>query len=154
MLSGLISTVRKLISVSYIDDNMFYCSPNNLSFQLVTGMTRIHSTLHVFSKIILVTPFWPLVLVRKASFFPFQNFPIFIIKICRSSCVHWTKVCLIKVFLTIIFFLFFSGSPKLKARQYYPCLFLNINLRLKRSHNSRTRRSKKGNREFYLCVRV
>ena len=94
MLSGLISTVRKLISGSYIDDNMFYCSPNNLSFQLVTGMTRIHSTLHVFSKIIPVTPFWPLVLVRKASFFPFQNFPIFIIKICRSACVHWTKVCL------------------------------------------------------------
>ena len=36
-------------------------------------MTRLHSTLHVFSKIILVTPLWPLVLVRRA-FFKFALF--------------------------------------------------------------------------------
>ena len=50
------------------------CFSNQIPFQLVTGMTRIHSTLHVFSKIILETHLWPLVLVRKC-FFSFQISP-------------------------------------------------------------------------------
>ena len=50
-----------------------------MPFQLVTGMTRIHSTHHVFSKIGLVTPLCLLVLVRnrfflaKSAFFYYQN---------------------------------------------------------------------------------
>ena len=103
-------------------------SPNNKPFQLVTGMTHIHSTLHVFSENGLVTPLCLLVLVRNFFFFsPFIICTFFIIKICRSPCVHWTKVCGFycpfqpKFFLNFIyhFFLFnFQGSPKLKSQQY------------------------------------
>ena len=67
------------------------CSPNNILFQLVTGTIHIHSILHVFSKIGLATPLCLLVLVRNKIFI-FQNLPFFIIKICRSPCVRWTKV--------------------------------------------------------------
>ena len=38
-----------------------------------------------------MTPFCLLVLVRNKNF-TFQNLLFFIIKICRSLCVHWTKV--------------------------------------------------------------
>ena len=61
-------------------------------FQLVTGMTPIHSVLHVFSKIGLVMLLYRSVLVRGSPFSKSFLF-FYIIKICRSSCVHWTKVC-------------------------------------------------------------
>ena len=50
--------------------------PIKIPFQLVTGMTRMHSTLHGFSKIGLVMLFCRLVLVRN-SFIFFQNLPIY-----------------------------------------------------------------------------
>ena len=70
------------------------------SIQLVTGMTRIHSTLPVFSKIGLVMPFCHLVLVRNSFllFSPSDN-------AFRSTCVHWTKVCIFYSFPTKAFFL-------------------------------------------------
>ena len=53
--------------------------PYKIPFQLVTGLTRMHSTLHGFSKIGLVMLFCRSVPVRNSSFF-FQNLPFFTIK--------------------------------------------------------------------------
>ena len=58
---------------------MTKCSPNEILLQLVTGMTRIHSSLHVFSMIGLVMLFCRSVLVRdgfllsESAFFSLSN---------------------------------------------------------------------------------
>jgi hypothetical protein len=140
--------------------NILLNQKNPFFFQLVIGMIRIHSTLHVFSKIGLVMLFFRSVLVRDGFFFSkFACF--FIVKyiyIYRSPCVHWTKVCeflfpfQFTTFIHFFLFIYILGSPKLQAQLYYPCLFLNTKSRLKKSRNLRARRLKKGNQGFYLLV--
>jgi hypothetical protein len=66
-----------------------YCAPNKIPFQLVTGMTRIHSTLHVFSKIGLVMPLCHLVLVRN-RFFPLSKSAFFLL----SKYVAGARACI------------------------------------------------------------
>ena len=90
---------------------------NKMSFQLVTGKTRMYSILHVFSKIGLVMLFCRLVVVRN-SFHLSKICLFFIIKICRSSCVPRTKVCgsfFFPITIIIIKCHFLTGSVKLKA---------------------------------------
>ena len=57
--------------------------PIKIPFQLVTGMTRKHSTLHGFSKIGLVMLFCRLALVRNN--FIFQNLLIYKLSKCTGS---------------------------------------------------------------------
>ena len=99
-----------------------YLLQNKITFQLVTGMNRIHSILHVFSKIGLVTPLCLLVLVRN-SFFTSESAFFFSSPKCAGSrtCIgrkyvdfttfQWKH----SFFLLFFFFqLLISGSPKLK----------------------------------------
>ena len=102
------------MSGSCIDDEI-------LPFQLVTGMIRIHSILHVFLKIGLVTPLCLLMLVRiiffhlkVCFFFHYQYMQDPVRALDESMWISLLSNESIFFFYYFSFFLFFSDSPKLK----------------------------------------
>jgi hypothetical protein len=106
------------MSGSYIDVKLF---SKQISFQLVTGMTLIHSTLRGFSKIGLVMLFCRSALVRN-SFFFFQDLHFSLSKYAGArACIGRKYIDLTplrsKHFVKMQNY-FLLGSPKLKAQQY------------------------------------
>jgi hypothetical protein len=81
--------VLQLMSGSYIDDEMF--SKRNTFFS-----ARYWDDPHTFNPSRFLKD-WPrdafLPFSAGERWFPFKICLFFIIKICRSPCVHWTKVC-------------------------------------------------------------